>query len=435
MRTTLWIGVLAALSVRFLCAQGGAIAIAGDWQGTLQAGPQQLRLIVKIGKAANGGWNATLFSIDQGPDWGAGMAANSVTLQGSTVKISVDMVRGTYEGKLSADGASLDGTWSQGLPLPLQLRRATPETAWKDPSPHTVQLVPVDQDVTLEVLDWGGSGDPLVLLAGLGNTAHIFDKFAPKLTSSHRVYGITRRGYGISSAPPTGYSADRLGDDVLAVLGALKLNRPVLVGHSIAGEELSSVGSRHPERVAGLVYLDAGYSYAYYDRSRGDLAIDLIELASKLEQLQPGKGPRDLKPLIQELLDTTLPGFERDLREKQKELQATPAALLAVRAMAPMPAAARAIMAGVRKYSAMPVPVLAIYAVPHDLGPLIGNDPAARAAYEAHDEAATQAQAKAFESGVPSARVVRLPHADHYVFLSNEADVLREMSAFLGSLQ
>jgi pimeloyl-ACP methyl ester carboxylesterase len=59
------------------------------------------------------------------------------------------------------------------------------------------------------------------------------------------------------------YSADQLGDDVLAVIEALKLNRPVLIGHSIAGEELSSVGTRYPDKVAGLVYLDAGYSYAY----------------------------------------------------------------------------------------------------------------------------------------------------------------------------
>ena len=119
---------------------------------------------------------------------------------------------------------------------------------WHDPSPHTVQFVTVDDNVKLEVLDWGGSGRPLVLLAGLGNTAHVFDDFAPKLTSEYHVYGITRRGYGASSAPASGYSADRLGDDVLAVLDDLKLDRPVLVGHSIAGEELSSVGSRHPER-------------------------------------------------------------------------------------------------------------------------------------------------------------------------------------------
>ena len=44
------------------------------------------------------------------------------------------------------------------------------------------------------------------------------------------------------------------------------------------------------------------------------------------------------------------------------------------------------------------------------------------------------AEAKALEAGVPSAHVVLLPHANHYVFLSDEADVLREMHAFLASL-
>lgn len=117
-----------------------------------------------------------------------------------------------------------------------------------DPSPHIVQLITVDDNVQLEVLDWGGTGRPVVLLAGLGNTAHIFDEFAPKLVGGYHVMGITRRGYGASSAPPAGYSADRLGDDVLAVVKSLKLTRPVLVGHSIGGEELSSVGSRFPKR-------------------------------------------------------------------------------------------------------------------------------------------------------------------------------------------
>lgn len=149
-----------------------------------------------------------------------------------------------------------------------------------------------ENNVKFEVLDWCGLGRPLVLLASLGNTAHVFDKFAPKLSATYHVYGITRRGFGASSAPsPSGdamYSAERLGDDVLALLDALKLKRPVLVGHSRSGEELSSVGSRHPERVAGLIYLDAGYAYAYYDHSRGDLGIDLVDLRKKIEHSQPG---------------------------------------------------------------------------------------------------------------------------------------------------
>ena len=128
---------------------------------------------------------------------------------------------------------------------------------WRDPSSHRATMVSVDREVTLEVLDWGGTGRPLVLLAGQGNTAHVFDDFAPRLTSLGHVYGITRRGYGKSSVPQQGYDADRLADDVLAVLDALELERPVLIGHSIAGEELSSLAARYPLRAGGLVYLDA----------------------------------------------------------------------------------------------------------------------------------------------------------------------------------
>src|SRR6202050_2358426 len=181
---------------------------------------------------------------------------------------------------------------------------AQESAAPRDLSPHRQQFIDVDKNVDLEILDWGGSGRPLVLLAGLGGTAHDFDQFAPKLSSAYHVYGITRRGFGASSAPVPAdgnYSADRLGDDVLAVIESLKLNRPVLVGHSIGGEELSSVGTRHPEKVAGLIYLDAAFSYAYYDRSRGDAWIDSLELRKKLEQLIPGKSPQDLKEVVDEL--------------------------------------------------------------------------------------------------------------------------------------
>jgi non-heme chloroperoxidase len=77
------------------------------------------------------------------------------------------------------------------------------------------------------VIDWGGYGRSLVLLAGLGDTAHVFDDFAPKLKSAYYVYAITRRGFGASSAPPPSdgnYSAGQLGGDVVAVIDSLKLD-------------------------------------------------------------------------------------------------------------------------------------------------------------------------------------------------------------------
>ena len=82
--------------------------IAGDWQGTLKTGAG-LRVILHITKGDNGGWNAMLYSIDQGPD---GIKVDSLTLQGPDFKFSVNQIHGSYEGKLSADGNSIAGTIS-----------------------------------------------------------------------------------------------------------------------------------------------------------------------------------------------------------------------------------------------------------------------------------------------------------------------------------
>jgi non-heme chloroperoxidase len=64
-----------------------------------------------------------------------------------------------------------------------------------------VQFIEVEPDVRLEVVDWGGHGRSVVLLAGGGDTAHVDDELAPKLTPEYHVFGITRRGFGASSKP------------------------------------------------------------------------------------------------------------------------------------------------------------------------------------------------------------------------------------------
>jgi pimeloyl-ACP methyl ester carboxylesterase len=404
--------------------------IAGDWQGTF--GEKKRRLVMRIAADDNGGWKATFHPIDQTAQ---PILIDSVVLDGHSLKLAINAIQGAYEGTISADGESIAGTWTQGKSMPLELLRATKESAWlAAPTPYRVEFIEVEAGVKLEVVDWGGSGRPLVLLAGLGATAHTYGKLAARLTPSFHVYGITRRGFGASTVPVSGYSADRLGDDVLAVLDGLNLDRPVLVGSSIAGQELSSVGSRYPHRVAGLVYLDAAYSYAFYDSSLGDLHIELAETRRKLEELQSNV-LQDTRPLIQDLLESHLPRLERVLRERRKDLQATPTALLAAYAQAKIqvPPAFTAIHAGRQKYTHIPVPILAIYAIPPNFADLPG-DPAERTSFEARTAVTLEAQAKAFEAGVPSARVVRLPYAKHEVFSSNEEDILREMNVFIGNL-
>jgi uncharacterized protein (TIGR03435 family) len=124
-----WIVAFAALSGSALLAQGD---VTGTWQGTLQAG-RDLRTVIKISNADGGGLKAVMYSIDQG---GQGLAASTVTLQGSTVRISIAGIGGTFEGTLNADRTSIAGTWTQGgAPLSLTLKRATSETAWAIPDP------------------------------------------------------------------------------------------------------------------------------------------------------------------------------------------------------------------------------------------------------------------------------------------------------------
>src|SRR4029434_5525546 len=110
--------------------QAQAQNVTGNWQGTLQAG-KELRIVFVIANADGGGLRATMISIDQG---GQGIPANTVTLQGSTLRISVSVINGNFEGTVSPDGQSITGNWSQGAgSLSLTLRKATGDTAWVIP--------------------------------------------------------------------------------------------------------------------------------------------------------------------------------------------------------------------------------------------------------------------------------------------------------------
>ena len=288
----------------------------------------------------------------------------------------------------------------------------------------------------MEVLDWGGSGRPIVLLAGGGNTGHVFDDFAPKLTAHYHVYGITRRGFGASGYSPTDQPADRLGDDVVAVIDALNLNRPILVGHSIAGVELSSVANSHPNLVAGLVYLDAAYSYAF-DNGKGAIAMEMQKLQGP-QPPPPGKADLASFSALQNYYER-MNGFRFPEAELRTQRESTPDGGVGKRRDLPGTALFMPLLTRTKKYTAIPVPALVIFANPHSQGIWVdeNTDPSVQTAAKAYStalEALTERQEKSVENGVPTAHVITLPGADHHVFLSNEAEVLKDISAFLASL-
>jgi uncharacterized protein (TIGR03435 family) len=133
--------------------QGSAQAqnITGNWQGTVQAGPQKVRLVFKIARE-NDKLTATLYTVDQASP----PIAATIAQDGSNVKMTIPAFNSRYEGKLSGDGNSIAGTLTpasaKDAPLALTLARATPETAWAipEPPPPPKRMAP-DADPAFEV--------------------------------------------------------------------------------------------------------------------------------------------------------------------------------------------------------------------------------------------------------------------------------------------
>jgi uncharacterized protein (TIGR03435 family) len=140
-----------------------------------------------VSKGDDGSLKAILYSIDQGAQ---PIPANSVSERGSVVRITIPAIAGTYDGTLSSDGNTITGTWTQGAtPLPLNLTRATPETAWTIPDPPPVPKMmdpnakPSFEVATIKPSDpnrpgWGINANPSGMLLTRGTTLNDLVKFA-----------------------------------------------------------------------------------------------------------------------------------------------------------------------------------------------------------------------------------------------------------------
>jgi hypothetical protein len=164
----------------------------------------------------------------------------------------------------------------------------------------------------------------------------------------------------------------------------------------------------------------------------------MIDVRNKIAQLLPAGGDPSGPMQPTEALLASLPQLEKELQDQVKLQQAvSPPTENPSLPEDPHPTTASAfaaIVSGEHKYTEIKVPSLAFFAVPHDLSRVFPGDPARHAAVAAADLGRQTRLANAFEAGVPSAKVIRLPNADHYIFRSNEAEVLRAMNDFLGKL-
>jgi pimeloyl-ACP methyl ester carboxylesterase len=334
-------------------------------------------------------------------------------------------------GAVAAAAAAISISQARSRRPERQLHLPTTVTAWRDPSPHAVRRVRTAPGVELEVLDWGGSGPPLVFLAGYGNTAHVFDGFAPRFTDAHRVIGITRRGFGASCCPADGYDSRTLAADIVAVLDSLGIARASFAAHSFGGSELNRLAVDAPGRIDRLVYLDAGVDFV-------QLYADSAWLKGPFPRPSFPAGARNTPAEVARWMATFAgPGYP------ESEVRAT--SRLDARGELSEPlvtdSAQQRLMRGTTpaELHRIHAPVLAIYAVPRtpaEKYPWIGElDREERALVEARFAVEARIlgrQRERFRSEVPSATVVEVPGGRHYVFLTHPELVAARMREFLG---
>ena len=278
-----------------------------------------------------------------------------------------------------------------------------------DTSPHQSGFVTV-RGVKLHYLEWkGGRGEALLLLAGFGHDAHTFDTFAPKLTDRFRVFALTRRGFGESDKPATGYDLATRVEDIRGFLDARGIRKVSLIGHSLAGDELTAFATAYPRRVHKVVYLDAAY-----DRATSTVA---------------------------SLDDPGVPPF---WKKRTYEALGSPRASKIV-ANDPLPPQARAIHVQIMKaslafhpdYRGVRAPALALYATPKNHpGSLREPDIKVReqmnAWWAAKGVALTRASIEEFRREAPRGEIVEMPHANHFLFVGmTQVETVRRVREFL----
>jgi len=162
--------------------------------------------------------------------------------------------------------------------------------------PHPRSGFVAVEDGMLEYRDYGdgpgGDVPAVVLLAGLGDTALVWDEIGPVLARDFRTVAFTRRGYAPSTVSPddgTVYGVESRSRDTIAAIEALGIERPILVGHSLAGDELSWIGANEPGFAAGLVYLDAALHRGPIETHPDSACMDeAFALAGQYLDVRPG---------------------------------------------------------------------------------------------------------------------------------------------------
>jgi non-heme chloroperoxidase len=300
---------------------------------------------------------------------------------------------------------------------------------------HTSNFVTVN-GIRLHYLDWGGQGPALIFFTGLGSSAYIFNRFAPLFNDRFHVVGLTRRGHGDSDYPETGYDADTLVEDIRQFMDALQIDKATLMGHSIAGVELTHFAATHPERVEKLVYVEA------LDDRRSLPAIDEQDPLRHV-QMQAVSSPSTPHTLEEYIANVKrdVPSFAEIWSEVWDEdiahgVKVNEAGVVVDR----MPDAVGEALAEnlIRTYAPKrlqaSIPTLSFYGQrKKKLSEAYTAEQ--KAAYDQYYENVVlpgfHALIADFQARFPQAKIVVIPNGHHYCFMAQEEVVLAEMRSFL----
>lgn len=306
-----------------------------------------------------------------------------------------------------------------------------------DRSPHKSGFVNAN-GIRLHYLDWGGSGDVLLFLAGMGCNAHIFDDFARHFTDRFRVMALTRRGHGESDHPETGYDVDTLTEDLRIFLDALGIEQVILAGHSMANVELSHFSALYQKRVLKLIFLDAAY-----DRASASYK-DMVGNSPWKHIQPPGLdvdyySPEEYFSAMKRAYPSFTSIWTEALEEQSlHEIAKAPDGKIIDRMSEGISKALTDLLTGYAlEDSQIKAPALAFFALSKGVNTLsdewMTDEQKAEILkhVETRENLWTRESIELFRRNVPHARIIEIPEGHHYCFIAQEQLVYQEMRRFL----
>jgi non-heme chloroperoxidase len=296
--------------------------------------------------------------------------------------------------------------------------------------------------IRLHYLDWGGDGPVLLFLTGMGCSAYIFGKFAPRFTDNFHVLALDRRGHGDSDYPETGYDPDTLTEDLCQFLAALGIEKVILAGHSMAYIELCHFTALHPDRVLRLIFLDAAYE-DYLPENKA-----LWGEKNPLPKIMPG-WPENFSGTIEEFIaeikrrfPTLATVWSEAMDEQTRHVfRETSDGKVVDKMSDAISNAINDTFASYRpEYEKIRAPVLSFFADRDGADYLSWDYMTEVQRAEVLDFFQNVLQPdrrryfKQFQQKMPQARVVILPKGHHYCFIKHKETVYEEMRKFLSNL-